>query len=123
MRRQWSYSNSLTFHLNDMAKLSMIEREKKREKLNKKYLSKINNKVKIFNDNQKIIDKSDWIFLAVTPVVGKKILKNLNFKKTNTIISFISTIKMSELKNLTKYTYGSGKINSARKKYKIFTKH
>ena len=29
MRRQWSYSNSLTFHLNDMAKLSMIEREKK----------------------------------------------------------------------------------------------
>ena len=33
MRRQWSYSNSLTFHLNDMAKLSMIEREKKRENL------------------------------------------------------------------------------------------
>ena len=41
MRRQWSYSSSLTFHLNNMAKLSMIEREKKREKLNKKYLSKI----------------------------------------------------------------------------------
>lgn len=41
MRRQWSYSNSLTFHLSDMAKLSMIEREKKREKLNKKYLDKI----------------------------------------------------------------------------------
>ena len=41
MRRQWSYSNSLTFHLNNMAKLSMIEREKKREKLNKKYLSKL----------------------------------------------------------------------------------
>jgi len=41
MRRQWSYSNSLTFHLNNMAKLSMIEREKKRERLNKKYLEKI----------------------------------------------------------------------------------
>ena len=55
----------------------------KRNNSNSKYLSKINNKVKIFNDNQKIIDKSDWIFLAVTPIVGKKILKNLNFKKTN----------------------------------------
>ena len=41
MRRQWSYSNNLTFHLNDMAKLSMIERERKRDKLNKKYFSKI----------------------------------------------------------------------------------
>ena len=42
MRRQWSYLNNLTFHSNNMAKLSMIEREKKREKLNKKYLTKIN---------------------------------------------------------------------------------
>ena len=42
MRRQWSYLNNLTSHLNNMAKLSMIEREKKREKLNKKYLTKIN---------------------------------------------------------------------------------
>ena len=42
MRRQWSYLTNLTFHLNNMAKLSMIERETKREKLNKKYLSKIN---------------------------------------------------------------------------------
>ena len=73
----------------------------KRNKSISKYLNKINNKVKIFDDNQKIIDMSDWIFLAVTPVVGKKILKNLNFEKINTIISFISTIKMSELKNLT----------------------
>ncbi len=73
----------------------------KRNKLNSKYLCKINKKVKVFDNNQKIIDNSDWIFLAVTPVVGKRILKNLNFKKTSTIISFISTIKMSELKNLT----------------------
>jgi len=42
MRRQWSYLNNLTFHSNNMAKVSMIEREKKREKLNKKYLAKIN---------------------------------------------------------------------------------
>ncbi len=43
MRRQWSYLNNLTFHLNSMAKLSMIQREKKRERLNRKYLSKIKN--------------------------------------------------------------------------------
>ena len=32
MRRQWSYLDNLTFHLNNMAKLSMIERERKKEK-------------------------------------------------------------------------------------------
>ena len=41
MRRQWNCLNSLTFHLSNMAKLSMIEREKKRERLNNKYQSKI----------------------------------------------------------------------------------
>ena len=52
----------------------------KRNKSNSKFLSKINHKVKIFDDNQKIIDMSDWIFLAVTPVVGKKILESLNLR-------------------------------------------
>ena len=33
MRRQWSYLDNLTFHLNNMAKLSMIEREKKEKNL------------------------------------------------------------------------------------------
>ena len=41
MRRQWNCLSSLTFHLSNMAKLSMIEREKKRERLNNKYQSKI----------------------------------------------------------------------------------
>ncbi len=66
-----------------------------------KYLKKINKKIKISSDNQYIIDNSNWIFLAVTPNVGKKILKNLKFKKKCTIISFISTIKIEELKLLT----------------------
>ena len=66
-----------------------------------KYLKNINKKVKISSDNQFIINNSDWIFLAITPNVGKKILKNLKFKKNKTIISFISTIKLKELKILT----------------------
>ena len=53
-------------------------------------------KVKIAEDNQEIVNKSNWIFLAVTPNVGEKIIKNLKFKYNQTIISFISTIKLSE---------------------------
>ena len=58
----------------------------------------------IIKNNQEIINKSDWVFLAVTPTVGKKILKDLNFKKNQTVISFISTIKMNELKKYIKVT-------------------
>jgi pyrroline-5-carboxylate reductase len=60
------------------------------------------NKVIIFKDNQEIIDRSDWIFLSVTPEVGKKIIKKLKFRSTQTIISFISTITLGELKDAIK---------------------
>ena len=66
------------------------------KKLNKRF-----KKITITSNNQQLIDKSNWVFLAVTPQVGNKILKTLNFKKNKKIISFISTIK---LKNLKEYT-------------------
>ena len=47
---------------------------------NKSRILKLNNKISIFNNNQEIINNSDWIFLSVTPKVGNKI-KKLNFKK------------------------------------------
>tara|TARA_Y100001936_G_scaffold253547_1_gene318861 strand:- start:2882 stop:3652 length:771 start_codon:yes stop_codon:yes gene_type:complete len=59
-------------------------------------------KIKVFKNNQEIINKSDWIFLAVTPEVGQTILPDLKFKKGQVIISFISTIKMKELKKYIK---------------------
>ncbi len=65
-------------------------------------LSKKSKKIKILNDNQKIIDSSDWIFLAITPSVGNIIIKKLKFKKKHIIVSFISTIKMKELKKFIK---------------------
>tara|TARA_Y100000816_G_scaffold152824_1_gene108863 strand:- start:127 stop:957 length:831 start_codon:yes stop_codon:yes gene_type:complete len=65
------------------------------------YLKKINKRVKISSSNQFIIDNSDWIFLAITPNVGKKILGNLKFNKNKLIISFISSIKLRDLKILT----------------------
>ena len=62
-------------------------------KLNKKF-----KKVAIAKDNQEIIDSCNWVFLSITPTVGKKIIKELNFKSNQTIISFISTITLSQLK-------------------------
>ena len=73
-----------------------------RNKLISKKLSKRFKKVSISKNNQQLIDKSDWIFLGITPQVGKKILKSLNFKKSKKIISFISTIKLKNLKRYTK---------------------
>ena len=47
-----------------------------------------------------MINNSNWVFLAVTPTIGKKIIKNLKFKNNQTIISFISTITLPELKKM-----------------------
>lgn len=59
-------------------------------------------KIVIENKNQQIIDKCSWVFLAVTPTVGERIIKDLKFKSNQTIISFISTITLSELKKMIK---------------------
>ncbi len=72
---------------------------------NKKIANSLKKKFKniiIKNNNQEIINKSNWIFLAVTPTVGKKILKDLKFNFKHTIVSFISTIKLNELKKMIK---------------------
>jgi len=59
-------------------------------------------KITISKDNQEIINSSDWIFLSVTPTVGEKIIKNLKFRSNQTIISFISTITLAQLKKAIK---------------------
>tara|TARA_B100001142_G_C14162050_1_gene588846 strand:+ start:138 stop:905 length:768 start_codon:yes stop_codon:yes gene_type:complete len=59
-------------------------------------------KIKIEKNNQEIINSCNWIFLAITPIVGEKIIKNLKFRPNQTIISFISTITLSELKKMIK---------------------
>ena len=65
------------------------------KKLNKRF-----KKVTISRNNQQLIDKSNWVFLGVTPKVGNKILKKLNFKKNQKIVSFISTINLAQLKKI-----------------------
>ena len=72
---------------------------------NKKIANKLKKKFKrviIGKNNQKIIDNCDWIFLSVTPMVGQKIIKELKFNSNQTIISFISTITLAQLKKAIK---------------------
>jgi pyrroline-5-carboxylate reductase len=67
-----------------------------------KSLKKKFKKIVIAKDNQQIVDQSTWVFLSITPTVGEKIIKNLKFKSSQTIISFISTITLSQLKKAIK---------------------
>ena len=73
-----------------------------RNKIISKLIKKKYKKIYIAKSNQEVINKSDWVFLAVTPEVGKRIIKNLQFTSKKTIISFISTITLSELKKAIK---------------------
>jgi len=59
-------------------------------------------KIIISKTNQEIVDKSDWVFLSVTPSVGEKIIKDLKFRTNQKVISFISTITLSQLKKMIK---------------------
>ena len=81
-----------------MRKIYISQRNKNiSNKLSKKF-----NKVKILKNNQEIIDKSNLIFLAVTPKVGNKILPNLKFNSNKRILSLISTINLKKIKQFTK---------------------
>ena len=59
-------------------------------------------KVSIAKNNQEIVNSCNWIFLAVTPTVGQKIIKNLKFRSNQTIVSFISTMTLPQLKKAVK---------------------
>jgi len=59
-------------------------------------------KVAIAKNNQEIVNSCNWIFLAVTPLVGHKIIKDLNFRSSQTIVSFISTMTLPHLKKAIK---------------------
>ena len=73
-----------------------------RNKSLSKNLKKKFKKIVIAKNNQEIVDKCNWVFLSITPVVGRKIIKDLNFRPNQTIISFISTITLDQLKKAIK---------------------
>ena len=67
------------------------------QKLKKKF-----RKISIAKNNQDILNSCNWVFLAVTPTVGYRIIKDLKFKSNQTIISFISTMTLPQLKKAIK---------------------
>ena len=72
---------------------------------NKNVAQKLRNKFKkifIAKNNQEIVNSCDWVFLAVTPNVGEKIIKNLRFRSSQIIVSFISTMTLPQLKKTIK---------------------
>ena len=89
----------ITGILSSNLKVSKIFISKRNSKISS-YLNKKYKKIKVFKNNQEIIDKSNWIFLAITPSVGEKIIKDLKFKPNQKIISFISTITIPKLKKM-----------------------
>ena len=79
-------------------KIIISKRNKKKSQFLKK---KFKNKIIIARNNQDVIDNSDWIFLGVLPKVGEKILPNLKFKSNQTLVSFMSTVNLKQLKKIT----------------------
>jgi len=59
-------------------------------------------KIIIAKNNQEIVDNCNWVFLSITPIIGEKIIKELKFNSKQIIVSFISTITLSQLKKMIK---------------------
>ena len=94
-------SSVITGICNSSIKYKKIFISSRNRRISKKIKKKFK-KILIEKDNQKIVSNSNWIFLAVTPTVGEKIIKNLKFRSSQTIVSFISTITIPELKKMIK---------------------
>ncbi len=71
--------------------------EKTSKEIKKRY-----RRIIIEKNNQSILNKCNWVFLAVTPNIGQKIIKNLKFRSNHTIVSFISSITIPELNKMIK---------------------
>ena len=67
--------------------------KKKAKKLKKKF-----KRVIIAKNNQEVINKSNWVFIGVLPKVANQILPKLNFRKKQTVVSFVATLNLSNLK-------------------------
>jgi len=94
-------SSVITGICSSKIKYSKIFISSRNEKIANK-LKKSFKKISIEKNNQKIVDSCNWIFLAVTPTVGERIIKDLKFKSNQTVVSFISTITIPDLKKMIK---------------------
>ena len=72
----------------------------KRNIKNSNLLKKLSKKVKVYDDNQKIINQSSIIFISLVPKVAVKEVPKLKFNKTSTVVSLVSTLNLKTLKKL-----------------------
>ena len=69
-----------------------------RSKKNSSKLKRTSKKIKVFKNNQEIIDRSSIIFISLLPKVAMKEIKKLKFRNSQIIVSFVSTINIKNLK-------------------------
>ena len=63
-------------------------------------LRKKSKKIRAYSENQDIINNSSIVFIGLLPKVASKELKICQFKKSQTIVSFVSTLNIKSLKKL-----------------------
>ena len=56
--------------------------------------------VEVLDDNQAIVDNSDWVFLAVLPEQAVEVIQQLSFKSETVLISLVAGISVDQLKQL-----------------------
>lgn len=58
--------------------------------------------VVVESNNQSIVDQSDWVFIAVLPDQARPLLRSLNFREDQRLISLVAGIEIAELKLISK---------------------
>ena len=56
--------------------------------------------IDVLDDNQAIVDKSDWVFVAVLPLQAASLIGELKFREQQTLISLVAGISVEQLKEL-----------------------
>lgn len=56
--------------------------------------------VSVLSENQKIIDRSDWVFLSVLPNQAESLLQKLTFRAEQTVFSLIAGLNLDGLRRL-----------------------
>ena len=56
--------------------------------------------VQVESDNQKIVDQSDWVFISVLPAQAEALLRDLNFRREQFVISMVAGRSLASLAQL-----------------------
>lgn len=54
--------------------------------------------VTVHEENQRIVDQSDWVFIGVLPDQAQEVIQGLHFEERQTLISLVAGISVDEIK-------------------------